>query len=297
MGEILRPGGPIVCVVGARPNYMKMAPLIRAFGAQPGLPGVVLVHTGQHYDIAMNERLFADLELPAPGPQSRSRVGHPRGADRRGDAPLRAGGRRPQAELRDRRRRRQLDARLQPGRGEEARAGRPRRSGPAQLRPRHARGDQSHPDRPDRRPPLHDRARGRRQSAARRHRAAIASLRRQRDDRFAAAASRGVPSRRRRRWRAPASMRHVPRGREGYGVVTLHRPSNVDSPDALRRGARGAARCRRARAAGLADASARSREHRALRLCVAARRCADRAAARRRATSRCWGCSPMRDWC
>ncbi len=66
MGEILRPGGPIVCVVGARPNYMKMAPLIRAFGMQPGLPGVVLVHTGQHYDLAMNERLFADLELPAP---------------------------------------------------------------------------------------------------------------------------------------------------------------------------------------------------------------------------------------
>ena len=66
MGEILRPTGPIVCVVGARPNYMKMAPLIRAFARQAGLPGVVLVHTGQHYDIAMNDRLFADLELPAP---------------------------------------------------------------------------------------------------------------------------------------------------------------------------------------------------------------------------------------
>ena len=66
MGEILRPTGPIVCVVGARPNYMKMAPLIRAFGRQVDLPGVVLVHTGQHYDLAMNERLFADLELPAP---------------------------------------------------------------------------------------------------------------------------------------------------------------------------------------------------------------------------------------
>jgi UDP-N-acetylglucosamine 2-epimerase (non-hydrolysing) len=43
-----------------------MAPLIRAFANQAGLPGVVLVHTGQHYDLAMNERLFADLELPAP---------------------------------------------------------------------------------------------------------------------------------------------------------------------------------------------------------------------------------------
>jgi UDP-N-acetylglucosamine 2-epimerase (non-hydrolysing) len=66
MGEILRPVGPLACVVGARPNYMKMAPLIRAFGRRPGLPGVVLVHTGQHYDIEMNERLFAGLELPAP---------------------------------------------------------------------------------------------------------------------------------------------------------------------------------------------------------------------------------------
>ena len=66
MGEILRPSGPLTCVVGARPNYMKMAPLIRAFAKQEGLPGVVLVHTGQHYDVAMNARLFADLGLRAP---------------------------------------------------------------------------------------------------------------------------------------------------------------------------------------------------------------------------------------
>jgi UDP-N-acetylglucosamine 2-epimerase (non-hydrolysing) len=66
MGEILRPTGPVTCVVGARPNYMTMAPLVRAFAARPNLPGVALVHTGQHYDVAMNERLFSDLELPAP---------------------------------------------------------------------------------------------------------------------------------------------------------------------------------------------------------------------------------------
>jgi len=58
--------GPLTCVVGARPNYMKVAPLLRAFAARPELPPVVLVHTGQHYDVAMNQRLFADLELPAP---------------------------------------------------------------------------------------------------------------------------------------------------------------------------------------------------------------------------------------
>ncbi|MEO8753286.1 MAG: UDP-N-acetylglucosamine 2-epimerase (non-hydrolyzing) [Casimicrobiaceae bacterium] len=58
--------GSIVCVVGARPNYMKMAPLVRAFAALRELHRAVLVHTGQHYDVAMNEQLFADLEMPAP---------------------------------------------------------------------------------------------------------------------------------------------------------------------------------------------------------------------------------------
>lgn len=58
--------GPIICVVGARPNYMKMAPILRAFAARPDLPKAVLVHTGQHYDVAMNDQLFIDLKLPEP---------------------------------------------------------------------------------------------------------------------------------------------------------------------------------------------------------------------------------------
>ena len=58
--------GPIMCVVGARPNFMKMAPLLRALHAQPDAPEAVLVHTGQHYDAAMSEQLFAGLGLPAP---------------------------------------------------------------------------------------------------------------------------------------------------------------------------------------------------------------------------------------
>src|SRR4030095_2506939 len=58
--------GPLACIVGARPNYMKMAPLLQAFAACPELPPSVLVHTGQHYDIAMNELLFAGLDLPPP---------------------------------------------------------------------------------------------------------------------------------------------------------------------------------------------------------------------------------------
>ena len=58
--------GPIICVVGARPNFMKVAPILRAFSAHhPALP-TLLVHTGQHYDRDMNDRLFVDLRLPHP---------------------------------------------------------------------------------------------------------------------------------------------------------------------------------------------------------------------------------------
>lgn len=58
--------GPIICVVGARPNFMKMAPILRAMRAHvPPLP-MLLVHTGQHYDKDMSERLFDDLRLPRP---------------------------------------------------------------------------------------------------------------------------------------------------------------------------------------------------------------------------------------
>ena len=66
MYDIAPSVGPILCVVGARPNYMKMAPIIRALRADSGAPPATLVHTGQHYDEAMNEQLFADLELPTP---------------------------------------------------------------------------------------------------------------------------------------------------------------------------------------------------------------------------------------
>ena len=58
--------GPILCVVGARPNFMKMAPLLRAFGRRKDLPRALLVHTGQHYDFSMKDQLFADLDLPTP---------------------------------------------------------------------------------------------------------------------------------------------------------------------------------------------------------------------------------------
>jgi len=64
MGNLRDNPGALLCVVGARPNYMKMAPLLRAFRSRGNLPPAVLVHTGQHYDPMLNDRLFEDLALP-----------------------------------------------------------------------------------------------------------------------------------------------------------------------------------------------------------------------------------------
>jgi UDP-N-acetylglucosamine 2-epimerase (non-hydrolysing) len=56
----------IMCVVGARPNFMKMAPLIRAFRAGPDPFDCLLVHTGQHYDASMSDVFFGQLGMAAP---------------------------------------------------------------------------------------------------------------------------------------------------------------------------------------------------------------------------------------
>ena len=56
----------ILCVVGARPNFMKIAPIMAALRAPESGLEAVLVHTGQHYDPAMNESFFDDLGIPAP---------------------------------------------------------------------------------------------------------------------------------------------------------------------------------------------------------------------------------------
>jgi UDP-N-acetylglucosamine 2-epimerase (non-hydrolysing) len=55
----------LLCIVGARPNFMKMAPVLRALRAQQRLRAA-LVHTGQHYDAAMSDTFFAELGIPLP---------------------------------------------------------------------------------------------------------------------------------------------------------------------------------------------------------------------------------------
>jgi UDP-N-acetylglucosamine 2-epimerase (non-hydrolysing) len=57
--------GRLVHVVGARPNFMKAGPVVRALDAL-GVPQV-LVHTGQHYDRGMSDVFFEQLGLPEPG--------------------------------------------------------------------------------------------------------------------------------------------------------------------------------------------------------------------------------------
>src|SRR6202521_3015321 len=54
----------IVHVIGARPNFMKAAPVIRALSAFP--VEQIVVHTGQHYDFNMSDVFFQQLGIPIP---------------------------------------------------------------------------------------------------------------------------------------------------------------------------------------------------------------------------------------
>ncbi len=56
----------IVCVVGARPNFMKMAPIIKELKKLQDQFTPFLVHTGQHYDQAMKASFFEQLGIPEP---------------------------------------------------------------------------------------------------------------------------------------------------------------------------------------------------------------------------------------
>lgn len=55
----------IFLVAGARPNFMKIAPIVRAIQARGGLE-YQIIHTGQHYDREMNDVFFEELGIPEP---------------------------------------------------------------------------------------------------------------------------------------------------------------------------------------------------------------------------------------
>ncbi len=56
---------PVVHAVGARPNFIKMAPVIAALD-RCGVADQIVVHTGQHYDRMMSEEILEDLGFPVP---------------------------------------------------------------------------------------------------------------------------------------------------------------------------------------------------------------------------------------
>ena len=56
----------VINVVGARPNFMKVAPIVEAMKRREHEFSPLIVHTGQHYDPTMSDAFFRDLDLPKP---------------------------------------------------------------------------------------------------------------------------------------------------------------------------------------------------------------------------------------
>lgn len=56
----------IMCVAGARPNFMKIGPIMKALNKEPSFFDPILVHTGQHYDYKMSQIFFDELQIDPP---------------------------------------------------------------------------------------------------------------------------------------------------------------------------------------------------------------------------------------
>lgn len=56
----------IACIVGARPNFIKIAPIMKELRLDSRRFKPVLIHTGQHYDPKLSDVFFADLDIPTP---------------------------------------------------------------------------------------------------------------------------------------------------------------------------------------------------------------------------------------
>ena len=65
LAQMSRPS-TILAVVGARPNFMKVAPIVAELRKFPDLFTLAIVHTGQHYDDKLSKVFFDDLGLPPP---------------------------------------------------------------------------------------------------------------------------------------------------------------------------------------------------------------------------------------
>jgi hypothetical protein len=68
----------LAAVVGARPNFVKIAPILAELRQYPETE-VTLIHTGQHYDLQMSESFFANLEIPKPDVNLEARAETPSG--------------------------------------------------------------------------------------------------------------------------------------------------------------------------------------------------------------------------
>ena len=56
----------VILVAGARPNFMKAAPLCLEMNRRSSVFQPIILHTGQHYDYEMSKVFFEDLDLPEP---------------------------------------------------------------------------------------------------------------------------------------------------------------------------------------------------------------------------------------
>ena len=243
-------------VIGARPNFIKAAPVIRALRER----GVTqrIVHTGQHYDELMSDVFFRDLEIPTP--DVNLGVGSGRTASRRRRAMVgleREWTADPPAlvvlygDVNSTLAASLVAAKLR-------RPERARRSRPALVRPDDAGGDQPARQRPAGRPAFHDAPGGRGPPGASGVTGRADPLRRQPDDRHAARAPGAVRSGRRA---GPARAAGDVRGRDAPPALERgrrrERPGGGRRARRRRRCCRSSSRCIRAgatlEAAGLRD--------------------------------------------
>ena len=213
-------------VAGARPNFMKVAPIHRAFSSrrnEHSNADLLLVHTGQHYSRNMSDDFFRDLGIPEPDINLEVGSGSHAEQTARIMMAFEPGLPGTSSGLDDCRRRRELDGRLRPDREKIGHSRRSRRSWLALARYVHAGGDQ---------PPLY----------GRRFRPSVHD----RHDRGPESAENSVAGEKihfvgntmiHTLWQQIGRARQLPLP-DGlapgeYAVLTLHRPANVDSPDRL----------------------------------------------------------------